>query len=267
MDKDRIEKFRDTYSAVEEDVRQIVATVQSIPVEKRPGTAHIDYLSAITQYVFYISIIRQWLTDPQSKILDWGGQHGQVTRLLSRFYPNTTCYALANDAYDQRYGLSEWHRRLDIVNIVRSSDPLRLVVPDESFDAVISSGVLEHVGEVAVDESDALSELYRSLKPSGFLFIWNLPRKFGREYLYPLFRRTAHQRRYRKKEIIGMLRNAGFSISYFGCHELLPLSILKRLEGVFSPYTLLRYDYATAEYFSFLAQNFTIVAQKRAPSR
>lgn len=254
--------FKETYAQLESEMKRIVHTVRSVPPHERPGTAHIDHMSAILQYTYYVSLVRNWLSKPDAKVLDWGGQHGQVTRLLSHFYANTTCYVLADDSYDRRYGLADWHRRLGIEQVVWSSDPRRITMPDCSFDAAISSGVLEHVGECGVEDREALSELHRVLRPNGFLFIWNLPRRFGREYFYPLIHRTAHQRRYRKNEIIELLRETGFSIQHFSCQELLPLSVLKRLEHVVSPYTIVRYDYAAAELFGFLAQNFTLVAKR-----
>ena len=228
-------QFQDTYKRLEVDMKEITEIVQSVPSSARPGTAHIDHMSAIAQYAFYVSLMREWLPNPDAAILDWGGQHGQVTRLLSRFYANTTCYVLADDAYDRQYSLADWHRRLEIAEVVRSADPQRLRIADCSFDAVISSGVLEHVGECGISELDALSELYRVLKPNGLLFIWNLPRRFGRECVYTFLHRVAHQRRFRKREIIALLSNAGFDIQYVRCHELMPLSILKRLEGKVSP--------------------------------
>jgi SAM-dependent methyltransferase len=259
---DDTNSFRNTYLALEADMREIAEVVQSIPLNARPGTAHIDHTSAMTQYAFYAALMRKWLPNPDSAILDWGGQHGQVTRLLSHFYPNTTCYVLADDAYDRRYGLADWHSRLKIERVVRSSDPQVLNIADCSYDAVISSGVLEHVGECGVSEVDALSELYRVLKPNGLLFIWNLPRQFGREWVYPFLHRTAHPRRFRKQEIIELLTKAGFSVQYVRCHELLPLSILKRLELIFSPYTLIHCDYALSERIGLLAQNFTVIAKR-----
>ena len=259
---DDTNSFRNTYLALEADMREITQVVQSVPLNARPGTAHIDHISAMTQYAFYTALMRRWLPSPDSKILDWGGQHGQVTRLLSHFYPNTTCYALADDAYDRQYGLADWHRRLKIERVVRSSDPQVLNIADCTYDAVISSGVLEHVGECGVSEENALSELHRVLKPNGLLFIWNLPRQYGREWVYQFLHRTAHQRRFRKQEIIGLLSNSGFSVQDVRCHELLPLSILKRLERIVTPYKLVRCDYAASERLGFLAQNFTVIARR-----
>lgn len=242
-------------------MRAIVAEVQSVSQEARPGTLHIDRMESLVQYAFYVALVREWLNDTGAAILDWGGQHGQVTRLLSRYYPNTTCYALDGDQYDRLYGLAEWHRRLGVVRVVRDADPHRIALTTH-FEAVISSGVLEHVGECGVEEREVLAEIRRVLKPGGLLFIWNLPRYYGRELLYPLLRRAAHIRRYRKTEILDLLERSGFNVLYVSTHEFLPLAVLKRLSTIARPDTLLRWDYAIAERLPWLAQNFTIVARR-----
>ncbi len=53
--------------------------------------------------------------------------------------------------------------------------PYRLPYDDSSFDAVIGSGVLEHV---PID-SESLKELYRIIRPQGHLIITHLPNKYS----------------------------------------------------------------------------------------
>lgn len=256
--------FDATYAELEPDMRALVAAVQAVPAESRAGVLHIDRMESLVQYAFYVALVREWLPDRGAEVLDWGGQHGQVTRLLSRYYPNTTCYALEGDLYDRTYGLADWHRRLGITKVVRAADPRRIALA-KRFDAAISSGVLEHVGECGVDERQALAELRRVLKPGGLLFIWNLPRRFGREFLYPLLGRATHARRYRKAEIVDLLSACGFDVLYVATHELLPLAVMKKLGALVRPDRLLRWDYAVAERLPWLAQNFTLVARCREP--
>jgi SAM-dependent methyltransferase len=256
-----MELFQETFRELEPDMRALVAEVQRVPLEARPGTLHIDRLEGLVQYAFYVSVVREWLRDATTAILDWGGQHGQVTRLLSRYYPNTVCYALAGDEYDRQYGLADWHRRLGISRVARGRDPSRIEVA-RTFGAVVSSGVLEHVGECGVTERTSLAEVHRVLEPGGLFFIWNLPRRFGREFVYPLLGRETHARRYRRAEIVRLLVESGFEPLHVSTHELLPLGVLKRLGGLARPDILLRWDYRLAERLPLLAQNFTIVARR-----
>lgn len=254
--------FNRTWSELEPCIRGIVSEVCAVPPEHRPGTAHIDHIAGIAQYAFYISLVRRWLPNSDAEILDWGGQHGQVSLLLSRYYPRTTCYVLDGDTYDRAYGLADWHRRLGVSGVVRSSSPTRIEV-EGTFDAAISSGVLEHVGECGGNERCSLQELHRLLKPSGLLFIWNLPRQYGREYLYGLLGRKAHLRRYRKTEVVRLLQSSGFEVLWISTHEILPLSVLKRLSSLIPPEKLLSRDYSLSERLPCLTQNFTVVARRK----
>jgi SAM-dependent methyltransferase len=254
--------FKQTYAELEPVMREIVAKVRTVLPDRRPGTKHIDHMECIMQYAFYTSLVRQWLSDPGAEILDWGGQHGQVSLMLSRFYPNTTCYVLEGDNYDLNYSLSDWHRLLGVNGVVRSGEPKRIMVSKE-FDAAISSGVLEHVEECGGDYLASLSELHRVLKPGGLLFIWNLPRYHGREFFYPLIgRKSPHSRRYRKKEIVDALHSSGFEILHMTAHEILPLKALIVLGAVMPGDKLVSYDYRLSEYLPWLAQNYTIVARR-----
>jgi SAM-dependent methyltransferase len=260
--------YADTYAILQPIMNEIVQVVQCVPLEKRPGTAHIDRMESLISYCYYVSLVRQWIRSPDAVLVDWGGQHGQVTKLLSEFFPNTLCYSLRADGYDQLYGLAEWHLRLGIKRVVWGNDPARISLGDCSADAVISSGVLEHTREMfsiaAVSEGEALVEIARVLRPGGLLFIWNLPRKWGREFLYPLLRRHAHECRYTRRQITELLRDAGFSISYLRCHELLPPPVLGMVARLGPLYWLLEIDYrlASLPVIRLLAQHFTIVARK-----
>jgi len=253
--------FRQTYEDLEPIIKDIVAKVRTVPPDQRPGTAHIDHIACIMQYVFYTSFVRAWLPNSDASILDWGGQHGQVSLLLSRYYKNATCYVLEGDEYDRNYGLSEWHRLLDVKGVVRASDPKKIIL-SQKFDAAISSGVFEHVTECGGDERTSMEELHRIIKPGGLLFLWNLPRYYGREFFYPLVGRSApHLRRFRKKEIVDLLHGSRFKILYLSTHEILPLRVLKVLSPIVAADRLVYFDYRLSECLSFLPQNFTIMAR------
>jgi SAM-dependent methyltransferase len=111
------------------------------------------------------------------------------------------------------------------LNNVMEGDISALPFPDQSFDAVICSSVLYHqwVGDVG----DAVSEMYRILRPSGVLLI-NVP---AFRFLH-----SAHDdavmtaRRFRKKEIRRLLQKNGFSIRRltYWTTLLFPLAVIAR---------------------------------------
>ena len=142
-----VKSFKQTYFTLMPLLRQIIDKVKAEPIENRPGTAHINRLGAITQYAYYVSLVRYFINDTNAVILDWGGQHGQVTKLMSHFFKNTVCYVLKGDSYYNAYGLKYWHSKLSVKNVIFGTDPARINLPDCSVDVVLSSGVLEHVRE------------------------------------------------------------------------------------------------------------------------
>ncbi len=101
-----------------------------------------------------------------------------------------------------------------------------LPFPDNNFDAVIMSEVLEHVN----DEVAALSEINRVLKPNGFLVL-EVPHKglfafldpanqkfYARKYLSFLFRdkgdKGCFHRHYSLRELEKLLNDSGWSNNY-----------------------------------------------------
>jgi SAM-dependent methyltransferase len=111
------------------------------------------------------------------------------------------------------------------LNNVMEGDISALPFPDQSFDAVICSSVLYHqwVGDVG----DAVSEMYRILRPSGVLLI-NVP---AFRFLH-----SAHDdavmtaRRFRKEEIRRLLQKNGFIIRRltYWTTLLFPLAVIAR---------------------------------------
>jgi SAM-dependent methyltransferase len=64
---------------------------------------------------------------------------------------------------------------LDSFPIVYGDDPVGLPYEASSFGSVLSVGVLEHVN----DFEGSLSEINRTLRPGGLLFIFMLPNKYS----------------------------------------------------------------------------------------
>jgi ubiquinone/menaquinone biosynthesis C-methylase UbiE len=61
------------------------------------------------------------------------------------------------------------------VEALFTREPVTLPFPDESFDAVLSLGVLEHVA----DPDGSLVELRRILRPGGTLYLYKLPNRLS----------------------------------------------------------------------------------------
>jgi SAM-dependent methyltransferase len=115
------------------------------------------------------------------------------------------------------------------LGVVRLGDIHALQLPDQRFDLVLATDVIEHVD----DDLAALRELRRVLKPGGYLLLtvpafhllWGLQDDVSH-----------HRRRYRLKRLLKTLRVAELSIRqqfYFNYLLFLPILVARRLMRIF----------------------------------
>lgn len=133
------------------------------------------------------------------------------------------------------------NKRLDYVDIdLRHAIPERrmdltdLGFGDNEFDAIICSHVLEHI----VDDTQAMHELRRVLKPTGLALIL-VPQNINRESTFEdpavtspedrlrVFGQSDHVRIY-GLDFMDRLRAAGFTVELEHYGELLPESVVRR---------------------------------------
>lgn len=94
---------------------------------------------------------------------------------------------------------------------------------NESFEVIVSFGVLEHVEEFGGDEKLFLKEVRLKLIPGGIFCIFNLPNKWSyKEIIAEKIGFNFHKRRFTKNEITNLLRTTGFEILYCKRFGVLP---------------------------------------------
>jgi ubiquinone/menaquinone biosynthesis C-methylase UbiE len=148
-------------------------------------------------YVRFADEISRYV--PGGKVMDWGCGAGQMSWLLGRRGLNVTAYDIREEAGSLR-GPAQF---------VKGDDPTALPLPDASFDAVLSSGVLEHVP----DERDSLREIWRVLRPGGYFFVYQLPQVYSySEAINRLLGHWYHQRRYTMRSAARLLEAANFAL-------------------------------------------------------
>jgi ubiquinone/menaquinone biosynthesis C-methylase UbiE len=174
--------------------------------------------------LMYRALARDLARRRPGRLLDWGCGFGQVSALLRAEGVDVV-------AFDVRPGLvaptRERLERFPEIEAHVSSDPVALPFETDSFDTVLSCGVLEHVE----DPDGSLDELRRVLKPGGIFHVVNLPNRFSyTERIARLLGRYYHgqlpdDRVYTKRRARELFERHGFELREFRRAHMLPLTL------------------------------------------
>jgi SAM-dependent methyltransferase len=182
----------------------------------------------------YRAAAKRIVRDGQTDVLDWGCGYGQMTDLLRG-------HGLTVTAIDYDPGLEGVQRRplerYPGLDALYTGDPVRLPFEDASFDAVLSMGVLEHVG----DPDASLDEIARVLRPGGLVYVYKLPNRLS--YLEAIARRTGQyfhgqlpdDRLYDLESAGALLERHGFEVFEIRRANMLPLTLPGRLADRLTP--------------------------------
>jgi SAM-dependent methyltransferase len=161
-----------------------------------------------------------------TRVLDWGGGPGFLSFLLQSFGFATTYYDLKYDYASYTYVLGQLRGDVRFIG----EEQVLLPFEDESFDAAISFGVLEHVPDAA----GSLAELHRVLASGGKLFVYHFPNRYGYiEGVAKLLGRATHEFRLSRGELGDLLVANGFAPGDFSYRYLVPrnLTDMPRIRG------------------------------------
>ncbi len=203
----------------------------------------------------------------QSTVLDWGSGDGRFTYFLLKNGMNVTAYSIEDNLKIESVLRAQWPTKF---NYCLHTDPCTLPFAPETFDAVFSIGVLEHVRDTGGNELTSLGELKRVLKPKGKLFCFHLPRKYSWvEFLVTALKlpRYRHNYLYSRRDVIHLLNESGFRLLEIGQYNTVPRMMVSGLpdfiknSGLFcSFYNLV--DTMLAALFPFITQNIYFIASK-----
>jgi SAM-dependent methyltransferase len=182
------------------------------------------------------------------RILDWGCGRGHVSYLLKRAgFAVTTCdLAAIRDA--SRHSAFR-KKQLPIIDeheisVVPLEHPSTLPFPADTFHAVCSFGVLEHVE----DDLASMQMIRRVLKPGGLFFIAFLPYQLSwTQHLSRLLGRPAHDRLYAERDLRALAHAADFRVAalwhgqFFAKRSRPPNDRLEWLDRFITDRTPLRY--------------------------
>jgi SAM-dependent methyltransferase len=184
---------------------------------------HMDQPIGLWNYIRIANDIAKRISSG-ARVLDWGCGMGQMTYLMKRRGFEVVSFDVREpgDALPTT-PLSEF------VDRIVTTEPTKLPFEDNTFDAVLSCGVLEHVDEFSApgNERKSLLEIARILRPGGRVLIYQLPQQLAwQEALIRRFKLGyAHPRRYTGREVASMLRAAGFAPHSIRRANLIPKNL------------------------------------------
>jgi ubiquinone/menaquinone biosynthesis C-methylase UbiE len=246
---------------LEEISRELLT--RSTEIQFKDGSQGLDTIASLHQYHLAYKTVTACVP-LGSRVLDWGGGSGHFSLFLHRRHYITTIYSFSPPSFvdaEIAEGKVE-HVKAD------SSQPVNLPFADNSFDAVCSIGVLEHVRETAGDERSSLREIERILKPGGVFICYHLPNRYSWiEHLAKLLRRYHHQFTY-DEILIKRIFEGILKIDHFYRYALLPRNSLRHLPAKLANHRLFvnvvdKLDSIAAYGLRLIAQNWLIVARKK----
>lgn len=163
-------------------------------------------------------LLRRFLPKGAVSLLDAGCGTGGLLRFISRKMPDLRLHGV--ELYEPAARIAS----------VRTGCPVscgsvnQLPFEENRFDAVVCTNVLEQNG---VDPGRAVSEVFRCLRPGGVFILSESANEWLKSYHD---RRVGVARRFAKRELAAILRQAGFKIRFCSCWNtlLFPLVILRR---------------------------------------
>jgi len=192
--------------------------------EGHPGTElHAGGgLITLGQYQHLIDLCRRHLL-PGWALLDWGCGHGHFSYVLLKAGYRVHAYSLEDESPFLRRLRTCYPDRFVFVQ-GRREEPVRLPFPEETFDAVFSVGVLEHVRETRGTETESLREIRRILRPGGLFLAYHLPNRYS--LIEMLARLLGHPRSHRYKfsvnDIADLCRASGFTLRERRSYGMIP---------------------------------------------
>ncbi len=245
------------FRAILAELVEAASQDESLVQFRSPISAH--------QYLRLYQLVTKYIS-PESTVLDWGVGNGHFSYFLVRSgytvsgFEFSDCPKVCGRLEPTSYTFSKGNL----------GDPVSLPYESQTFDAVVSVGVLEHVRETGGNEIASLNEIYRILKPHGIFLCFHLPNQYSWiEALARSIGRWSHQYRYTTSGVLSLAKDARFDLLELQRYAILPRNIWwwgipKPMRSSFQVARFYdQMDNALSLLLSPVCQNYLFVARKR----
>lgn len=207
------------------------AILAELAAHARAGAPEMLQFGSLAAAHQYRALYRLWRrhVPPGAEVLDWGAGNGHFSYFLARAGYRATGYSFMPFLYEP------WLPKGAPYRYVPGSErePVALPFADESFDAVASIGVLEHVRETGGNEPGSLAEIARILRPGGRFVCWHFPNRWS--WIDVVARRVPgkhrHEYRYTRGDVRRLVARAGLELLETSRYGVLPRNSAHRLLG------------------------------------
>ena len=198
-----------------------------------------------------------------SKVLDWGTGSGHFSYFLLTQGYDVTAFTIEDKNSNADDLQNSFTGKYKIFSNQSPVNPLPF--DDESFDMIVSIGVLEHVRETGGTETNSLSEIRRILKPDGIFICYHFPNKYSwiESITKHLNKKHNHIYKYNYDEIKILTSNCNLELL-----EAVRYGIMPRNSFRFAPNSLVLtklfnlFDYSLSTILNPFCQNYYFVARK-----
>lgn len=190
-------------------------------LDASPDNPFYDYVKSaiandatLDRHVRAFELYAPYIT-PKMRVLDWGCRHAPDSCMMRSLHPELDLHGC--DIMQDDFSVFHDYARLSFKQLTHVYE---LPYEDQSFDAVLSSGVLEHVAF----EFESVREIWRVLKDDGLLFVTFLPNSTSlTENVSRLIGSFGgHNRLYDLARTKNMFLRSGFVVERCGFHQVLP---------------------------------------------
>ena len=220
-----------------------------------------SYISG-SQYLKAYELVKAY-TKIHSNVLDWGSGSGHFSYFLLKQEYNVSAFTI-----EQKINLGDFLQVSfpDKYKALVNQDPLAPLPFDiETFDTVVSIGVLEHMRDTGNNEINSLNEIRRILKPNGVFVCYHFPNRFSwiETITKHLDSKYNHSFKYNLKDIKSLTTKCNLKLLEYGRYGILPRNTFRRWQNNILLTKLFNLiDSSLSFLLNPICQNFYFVAKK-----